>query len=95
MYIIFRLQKFKLLTANTVISGENASIESMGTDQLLDLFSLSSKSNDNEANEDLLSKDGGALTARSVLKALPDLWQEKDYTEEYDITQYINSLNRK
>ena len=33
-YCCYRLQKFKLLTANTVISGENASMETMGTDQV-------------------------------------------------------------
>lgn len=71
-------------------------MESMGTDQILDLFSLSTKkSNSIDGNEDLISKDGRTLTAKSVLKALPDLWQEKEYTEEYDLTQYVNSLNRK
>lgn len=34
------LQKFKMSIANTVISQENASLQSMGTDQLLDLFTL-------------------------------------------------------
>jgi hypothetical protein len=29
-----RLQKFKLMTANTVISSENASMETMGTEQV-------------------------------------------------------------
>lgn len=39
-YIInlFRLQKFKLSLANTVINTENAGLESMSTDVLLDLF---------------------------------------------------------
>lgn len=34
------LQKFKMSIANTVISQDNASMQSMGTDQLLDLFTL-------------------------------------------------------
>lgn len=34
------LQKFKMNIANTVISQENSSLQSMGTDQLLDLFTL-------------------------------------------------------
>lgn len=34
------LQKFKMSIANTVISQDNASLQSMGTDQLLDLFTL-------------------------------------------------------
>jgi TATA-binding protein-associated factor len=35
----FRLQKFKLNIANTVINKENTSMSTMSTDQLLDLFS--------------------------------------------------------
>lgn len=34
------LQKFKMNIANTVISQENTSLQSMGTEQLLDLFTL-------------------------------------------------------
>lgn len=34
------LQKFKMNIANTVISQENSSLQTMGTDQLLDLFTL-------------------------------------------------------
>lgn len=34
------LQKFKMSIANTIISQENASLQSMGTDQLLNLFTL-------------------------------------------------------
>lgn len=37
---IMGLQKFKMSIANTVISQDNASMQSMGTDQLLDLFTL-------------------------------------------------------
>ncbi|KRT80629.1 HEAT domain-containing protein, partial [Oryctes borbonicus] len=36
---IMGLQKFKVQTANTVISGENSRLETMATEQLLDLFS--------------------------------------------------------
>lgn len=37
---IMGLQKFKMSIANTVISQDNASLQSMGTDQVLDLFTL-------------------------------------------------------
>lgn len=37
---IMGLQKFKMSIANTVISQENSSLQSMGTDQLLNLFTL-------------------------------------------------------
>jgi hypothetical protein len=35
---IYRLQKFKLMTANTVINTDNESMETMGTDQVTLLF---------------------------------------------------------
>jgi len=34
------LQKFKMSIANTIINQENTSLQSMGTDQLLNLFTL-------------------------------------------------------
>lgn len=34
------LQKFKMSIANTVINQENSSLQSMGTEQLLNLFTL-------------------------------------------------------
>lgn len=37
---IMGLQKFKMSIANTVISQDNSSLQSMGTEQLLDLFTL-------------------------------------------------------
>lgn len=37
---IMGLQKFKMSIANTVINQENTSLQSMGTDQLLNLFTL-------------------------------------------------------
>lgn len=37
---IMGLQKFKMTIANTVISQENTSLQSMGTEQLLNLFTL-------------------------------------------------------
>jgi len=35
---VMSLQKFKVSVANTVINAENASMKTMNTDQLLDLF---------------------------------------------------------
>lgn len=37
---IMGLQKFKMTIANTVISQDNTSLQSMGTEQLLNLFTL-------------------------------------------------------
>ncbi|XP_030026584.2 TATA-binding protein-associated factor 172 isoform X2 [Manduca sexta] len=79
---IMSLQKFKLMTANTVISSENAAMETMGTDQLLDLFNLSGGSQQTPQS------------SRSVLDTLPELWDDKQYEEEYDMTNFIKGLNK-
>ncbi|KAJ8729896.1 hypothetical protein PYW07_016934 [Mythimna separata] len=92
---IMGLQKFKLLTANTVISSENAAMETMGTDQLLDLFNLSSSNcaAPGQAPQQA-GTPGPAGGAKAVLDTLPDLWDDKQYEEEYDMTNFIKGLNK-
>lgn len=85
---IMGLQKFKLLTANTVVSVNNQSMETMGTDQLLDLFSLSENEKDNKKSA---NKAGGM---KSVLENLPELWDDNQYAEEFDMTQFIEGLKK-
>ncbi|XP_075973865.1 histone acetyltransferase 1 [Anticarsia gemmatalis] len=87
---IMGLQKFKLLTANTVISSENAAMETMGTDQLLDLFNLSSSNSAGPQQQ----QQAGTSGIKSVLETLPDLWDDKQYEEEYDMTNFIKGLNK-
>lgn len=41
---VMSLQKFKLSVANAVINAENASMKTMNTDQLLDLFATAETS---------------------------------------------------
>lgn len=42
---VMNLQKFKLSVANAVINSENASMNTMNTDQLLDLFTSARTTN--------------------------------------------------
>uniref|UniRef100_A0A182N4Z9 TATA-binding protein-associated factor 172 n=1 Tax=Anopheles dirus TaxID=7168 RepID=A0A182N4Z9_9DIPT len=124
---IMGLQKFKLLTANTVVSDENASMDTMGTDQLLDLFTLandsgkriasatssasSASSTDRRgslhrsnsagpiaavAGAEIESSNGGGGTAiKTVLESLPELWDDSQYHEEYDLSQFLEGLKKK
>ncbi|PNF40724.1 hypothetical protein B7P43_G00685 [Cryptotermes secundus] len=89
---IMGLQKFKLMTANTVINSENESMETMGTDQLLDLFSLGDKKKDNQKSSKSQPASSHALTMKNVLETLPDLWEEKQYEEEYDLSTFMSNL---
>ncbi|XP_073944853.1 histone acetyltransferase 1 [Choristoneura fumiferana] len=91
---IMGLQKFKLLTANTVISSENAAMETMGTDQLLDLFQLSGDKQGASQPQPGPSAGPAGSGAQSVLETLPDLWDDRQYEEEYDMTHFIQGLNR-
>ncbi|KAG7202453.1 hypothetical protein KM043_018752 [Ampulex compressa] len=92
---IMGLQKFKLLTANTVISTENASLETMGTDQLLDLFSLDNgkeKRPDTQEEANICKVTGLPGVSRSVLEILPELWEQQQYDDEYDLDSFLSTL---
>ena len=87
---ILGLQKFKLKTANSVITRDNSSLSSMATDQLLDLFSLdesldATTSHANDDNDDDKSKGKGI---KALLDNLPELWDDSQYTSEYDMDAY-------
>ncbi|KAL1452448.1 hypothetical protein WDU94_006679 [Cyamophila willieti] len=85
---IMNLQKFKLLTANTVINSENRNLETMATGKLLDLFSLDGQ--DKNSNEETSAGAGGL---KNLLDTLPELWDEREYQEEYDLSNFVESLS--
>lgn len=85
---IMGLQKFKVQTANTVISGENSKLETMGTDQLLDLFSHKSNTGVLEPNSNVPSTS----SVKAIIENLPDLWDHRQYEDEYDLTNFIQTL---
>ena len=87
---ILGLQKFKLKTANTVISRDNASLSTMDTGQLFDLFSLDDKSDrggkikkSGDSTEGVESKG-----IKAILENLPELWDESQYSDEYSLENY-------
>ncbi|XP_037638509.1 TATA-binding protein-associated factor 172 isoform X1 [Sebastes umbrosus] len=84
---IMGLQKFKISIANTVISQDNASMQSMGTDQLLNLFSLDK----GEKGEQAASTSGKA-SVKSVLDGLGELWDQQQYDTEYNLDSFMHSL---
>lgn len=88
-FFCFRLQKFKVQTVNTIISGNNSKMETMGTEQLLDLFSH--KPGTSNANTAAYRNNTGGV--KTILDTLPDLWDQKQYDDEYDLSQFISKLN--
>ena len=95
MYITFifpRLQKFKITIANTVISPDNASLQTMGTVQLLDLFELDDKKKGQSSAPSVSQSEGKKETTKSILEGLGDLWDKSQYESEYDIDAFMTSL---
>lgn len=92
------LQKFKLNLANTVVSQENASFAAMDTSSLLDLFSLQTSSSSAAAKGQQsragVKVPGGSGSLSAVLQELSDIWDERDYSTEYDLQAYTDSLPR-
>ncbi|XP_015108385.1 TATA-binding protein-associated factor 172 [Diachasma alloeum] len=90
---IMGLQKFKLHTANTVISTENAALETMGTEQLLDLFSLDN-GKERKASELGIPRSITNVPglSKTVLEILPELWEQQQYDDEYDLDSFLSML---
>ncbi|XP_037492536.1 TATA-binding protein-associated factor BTAF1 [Jatropha curcas] len=96
---VMSLQKFKLSVANAVINAENASLKTMNTDQLLDLFAsaeantkgTTKRSDGNSDGDPKLMGTGKGLKA--ILGGLEELWDQSQYTEEYNLTQFLSKLN--
>ncbi|XP_012515118.1 PREDICTED: TATA-binding protein-associated factor 172 [Propithecus coquereli] len=85
---IMGLQKFKMNIANTVISQENSSLQSMGTDQLLDLFTLDKDGKAEKAD----TSTSGKASMKSILENLSDLWDQEQYDSEYSLENFMHSL---
>ena len=93
------LQRFKLQIANTVISQENSNLQTMGTEQLLDLFQYEQRSQqqqktmpaDDENTSTAKEEDESTKSSfKSLLEELPE-WDDQ-YETEYDLTEFIRSL---
>ncbi|XP_038977997.1 TATA-binding protein-associated factor BTAF1-like [Phoenix dactylifera] len=95
------LQKFKVSIANAVINGEHASLKTMNTDQLLDLFtsaptarkgSALSSSFNGDLGKDSKSMVGGK-GLKAILSGLAELWDQSQYTDEYNLRHFLAKLN--
>ncbi|KAJ4797222.1 TATA-binding protein-associated factor MOT1 [Rhynchospora pubera] len=97
---VMSLQRFKVSVANAVINAENASLKTMNTDQLLDLFASTPASRKgallsrgSSSDPDKGSKPKGGRGLKSILNGLDELWDQSQYTDEYDMTQFLAKLN--
>lgn len=95
------LQKFKLQTANSIVNADNQSFSTMDTSILLDLFNLSPEASSEKtpsttttAVDSLgnVNVGGAAGGAKAVLEGLGELWDESQYTEEFDLDNFVKGL---
>lgn len=66
--------------------------------QLLDLFSLENGGRNlngtSNSRGTLQSQAISHVSIQSMLNTLPDLWEDKQYEEEYDMNTFLNSLKK-
>jgi len=103
---ILNLQRFKIDVASTVVNQQNAALGSMETDQLLDLFNISSTAGDavpfpTDANAGIEINEDDAVDAmgeqrvkgkKDLLDDMSALWDDKQYEEEYNLDSFLASM---
>ncbi|XP_020912434.1 TATA-binding protein-associated factor 172 [Exaiptasia diaphana] len=85
------LQKFKLTIANTVISQDNSSLQTMDTGQILDLFTVDTRNKD-EGKKREAEAGKGKSSLKSILENMGNLWDEEQYETEYNLDNFIETL---
>ncbi|KAI8824493.1 SNF2 family N-terminal domain-containing protein [Fimicolochytrium jonesii] len=88
---IMGLQKFKLNIASSVINQENAGLKSMDTEQILDLFSLSSADENTKGKKKIEGPAGQKASAKDVLAGLGDLADQAQY-DDLDMNEFLKGL---
>jgi len=69
----------------------------MNTDQILDLFNVQDAGSTNTrigGSDNTVDAEGNPIKkgGKNVLEDLSELWDEKEYEEEYDMGDYLSSL---
>ncbi|GAA5868377.1 hypothetical protein JCM3774_003272 [Rhodotorula dairenensis] len=85
---IMGLQRFKLNVASTVVSQQNSDLDTLGTDQILDLFQVSetpAATSTTDADRDK------PMSQKAILESLDDLQADTDYGD-LDVSSFTASL---
>lgn len=84
---LVRLQRFKLNIASSVVTQQNSDLSSLGTDQILDLFNVSSS----DAPPVAAKTSNAPMGQKALLDGLGDLPDEEEYAE-LDLSSFTSSL---
>ncbi|KAL4790741.1 hypothetical protein BDV19DRAFT_371803 [Aspergillus venezuelensis] len=98
---ILNLQRFKIDVASTVVNQQNAGLNTMDTDQLLDLFNLGETAENAEKPSDTGGKEIDMIDIDGELKEkgkkgylddLGELWDDRQYQEEYNLDSFLSTM---
>ncbi|PAV58235.1 hypothetical protein WR25_16483 [Diploscapter pachys] len=89
---VMSLCKFKVNTAEALIGAENASLRSMGTSELMEMFTL--EGDDKPAAREPSRKKTKKSSGNSSLTEeekwnLVELWDESQYAEQFDVANFM------
>ena len=105
---IMGLQRFKVDVASTVVNQQNAGLGTMGTGEILDLFTLDDGDGavmgevEVEAAKvgtegDMIDEATGQLKKKGEkgwLDDVPELWDEKQYEESFNLDGFLQSMQK-
>jgi|SRR5271156_2339801 len=92
------IQTFKLNIATSIVNQQNAALATMNTDQILDLFNVkdagTSTAKAATGQNNTVDAEGNPIKKgeKHILEDMSELWDEKEYEEEYDMGDYLSSL---
>jgi TATA-binding protein-associated factor len=105
---ILSLQRFKIDVASTVVNQQNAGLGTMETDQILDLFNLETSEvapvpggqDDAGKDEDLVDLETGEIKKKGEggqkgwLNDVGELWDDRQYEEEFNLDSFVQGLQK-
>jgi TATA-binding protein-associated factor len=79
-----------------VVNQQNAGLATMETDQILDLFNTGdTQAVAKQSEEDMVDVTTGQVKqkgTKGILDDIGELWDESQYTDEYNLDNFITSL---
>lgn len=90
---IMSIQKFKTKIATTVVNRDNSTLQSMNTEQFLNLFEMdkAETASYDDAPDDVAVGSGKGM--KVALAGLGDLWEEGQYEEEYNMQSFLDAMD--
>ena len=103
---VMSLQRFKLDVANAVVNADNASMKSMDTGAMLELFTAEkgkkAKLEAEKKEQTQCKGEGGgeqqqfqqqSAPMKQILNGLDELWAQSQYDEEFDVEQFQKTFS--